>query len=105
MDINAHTPPRILEAIIERGYQLQKDVARRPILMGAIEKIEAAHATGTGLELLPIEAAAIAEILTYHEACRALGLRRAAETEAATKRRKIIPFPTPTHHQTHHQKP
>lgn len=99
------TPPRVLEALIERGYRLQKDPAKRPILMGAVQKLEAAHATGTGAELMPIEAAAIAEYLAYHEACRALGLRRSAETEAATKPAKIVPFPIQPHHTPNHTPP
>jgi hypothetical protein len=107
MNVTPNTPATVLHALIERGYRLQKDPQKRPILTGMLEKVEAAQATGTGLELLPIEAAALADLLTYHDACRALGMRRTAEREASASMRDrvIVPFPGCAHHQPHTTKP
>lgn len=107
MNVNANTPSQVLHALIERGYRLQKDPTKRPILKGALDKLEAARTTGTGLALLPVEAAALSDLLTYHEACRALGMRRAAEAEADVTQRErvIVPFPIQPHHQPQSTKP
>jgi len=77
------TPLDLLQARIERGYQLTKDPERRPILRSARELVEAAAATGTEVTLNAVQAAALHAWIDYHAAAQELGLREVAEARGA----------------------
>lgn len=70
----------VLTAKIEAGYRLQKDPERRPILRSALELVDAARHAGAGVTLNPVQTAALAQYLEYHEAQRELRMRKAEES-------------------------
>lgn len=83
---------RDLHLIIDRGYRLLSDHHSRPILNAALDKLEAARATGTGLSLLPIEAASLSAYVAHHEALRALGVRRAEQQPSTPDFPNLVQF-------------
>lgn len=96
------SPLDLIHARIERGYRMARNPETRPILQSALQLVEAAAATGTGLTLNPVQAAALQDWLDYHAAAQELGLREARATSPtegrATEGRptpKVIPFPKP----------
>lgn len=83
----------ILHAKIERGYRMAKDPERRPILRSALELLEAAAVTGTGLTLNPVQTAALAQWLDYHQAAQELGIRDRTGEKATEVPGNVVRFP------------
>jgi hypothetical protein len=83
----------ILQARIERGYRLSKDPERRPILRSAMDLVEAAAVTDTGVTLNAAQSKALHAWLDYHAAAQELGLRDVAQNRATAAPENVVPFP------------